>query len=261
VPTGPVARAVTVAGATTYGALQPRGAFGLFLAAMLYPLLVAVIASAQVPGLDLLAVSETLFSTLFLPIILLLVCLVQGVALFRTELEEDTLLYPLKRTVPRPSLVVGKYLGFLLTTLLALLPSALFGIGLAALVGPGPTVGTAGLYEAVVLMTVFAVISYGAIFLLLGLLTRQALLIGLIYGFLWETFVSLLPGPISEGTVVYYLRDIGHQLVPSGALGGSSSSASVASVSLGLLLFAIGCLAVTSIVLRYAEIRPAAAPN
>jgi len=260
-PTGPLTRTLAVAEATTLGTLQGRGALGLALAAMVYPLLVGAIAAESFSSLDLLAAAETLFSALFLPVILLLVCLVQGVSLFRTELEEDTLLYPLKRTVPRASLVIGKYLGFVATTLLALLPSAFLGTALAAALGKGPTVATAGMYEAVVLMTVLGVVAYGSAFLLLGLLTRYALIIGLIYGFLWEAFLSLIPGPISQWTVVYYLRGIGNQLVPSGSLGSSASTASVAGIALAFLLFAVGCLAVTSAMLRYAEIRPAVAPT
>lgn len=259
--TGPVTRTLAVAETTIFGTFQLRGALGLIAAALVYPALVAAIAAGSFPGLDLLAAAETLFSALFLPVILLLVCLVQGVSLFRTELEEDTLLYPLKRTVPRPSLVAGKYLGFLATTLLVLLASALVGIALAAQLGTGPTVATSGMYEAVILMTVLGVVAYGAAFLLLGLLTRYALMIGLVYGFLWETFVSLLPGPIAQYTVVYYLRAVGLQLVPSGALGSSPTTVTLAGVTVGVILFAVGCLTVSSAVLRYAELQPAAAPT
>jgi ABC-2 type transport system permease protein len=261
VPTGPVTRALAVAETTVFAAFQVRGVLGLLGAALLFPALVGAIAVGSFRGLDLLAAAESLFSALFLPVVLLLVCLVQGVSLFRTELEEDTLLYPLKRTVPRPSVVVGKYLGYLGSTLLALLPSAVLGISLAAALGTGPTVATAGLFEAIVLMTVFAVVAYGALFLLLGLLTRYALMIGLVYGFLWEAFVSLLPGPIRTWTVVYYLRGVGYQLVPSGALGSTSSPVTLVGASVGFLLLAVGCLAVASTVLRYAETPSAVAPT
>ena len=89
-PTGPLTRALAVAETTALGMLQGRGAIGLLLAALAFPLLVGVIGAESFPGLDLLAAAETLFSTLFLPVVLLLVCLVQGVSLFRNELEEDT---------------------------------------------------------------------------------------------------------------------------------------------------------------------------
>src|SRR5580700_10738141 len=137
--TDPVTRAFVVAETTLLGARRGTGGQGLAGAALAFPLLVLAIASGNFNGLDLLSAAETLFSTLFLPVVLGLVCLVQGVSLFRTELEDDTLLYPMKRTVPRPSVVVGKYLGFLASTLLALLPSALIGFAIAAALGHGPT--------------------------------------------------------------------------------------------------------------------------
>lgn len=260
-PTGPLARTMVVAEATVFGTLQGSGILALFGSALAFPLLVVLIAAGSFTGLDLLAAAETLFSRLFLPVILLLVCLVQGVALFRTELEEDTLLYPLKRTVPRPSLVAGKYLGFLATTLLALVPSAVFGIALAAAFGHGPTSSSAGLVEAVVLMTVLAVAAYGATFLFLGLLTRSALVIGLVYGFLWEAFISLIPGPIDQWTVVYYLQGIGTRLVPTGSLGSGAASVTVAGATVGLLAFALGSLSGASVVLRYTESRASQAPT
>lgn len=258
---GSVSRALVVAAANIRGTLQGTAWLGLAGAALVYPLLVVAIASAGFSGLDLLSASETLFSGLFLPVILLLVCLVQGVSLFRTELEEDTLLYPLKRTVPRPSLVAGKYLGFLSTTLLGLLPSALAGIALGAILGHGPTVSSAALYEAITLQTVLGTVAYGGAFLLLGLLTRSALVVGLVYGFLWETFVSLIPGPIHQWTMVYYLRGIGFQLVTSGLVGSSTAPVSIPATTFGIVVFALACLAVASLTLRYTETRAAAAPT
>jgi len=260
VATGPIARTLAVAEATVLGTLQGTGGLGLAGAALIFPVLVGAIASASFAGLDLLGAAERLFSALFLPVIVLLVSLVQGAALFRTELEEDTLLYPLKRTVPRPALVVGKYLGFLATTLLALLPSAVLGMALAAAAGRGPTTASPGLLEAVVLLTVLGVAAYGATFLLLGLLSRSALVIGLIYGFLWETFISLIGGPIEQWTVVYYLRGAGLTLVPAGSLGTSAPPAAILPTVAGFAVFAVGCLAAASLVLRYTEARPAVAP-
>ncbi len=258
--TDAVTRTLAVAEATVWGTLQGSAWIGLAGAALVYPVLVAAIASANFAGLDLVGASETLFSALFLPVVLLLVCLVQGVALFRTELEEDTLLYPLKRTVPRPSLVVGKYLGFLVTTLLALVPSAVLGTALAVVWGHGPTSATPGLLEAVVLLTVLGVVAYGATFLFLGLIARPALVIGLVYGFLWETFISLVGGPIEQWTVVYYLRGVGRTLDPTGSLGASVGPVSLLPTVVGFVIFAGACLAVASLVLRYAEARPAVAP-
>ena len=176
------------------------------------------IGSAQLSDVDLLAASESIFSVLFVPVILLMVSLVLGVGLFRGEMEDDTLVYPMSRSIPRRALVAGKYVGYVLAALVFLLPSALVGLAVGVALNLGPQVSLDGLLPGVVVMAVLAVLAYGGFFLLLGLLTRQALVIGLIYGFLWEAFVPLLPGPLKELSLVYYLRAAGGHLVGSGPL-------------------------------------------
>lgn len=254
--TGAISRALAVGETTFVGTFTGTSWIGLALAALAYPALVAVLVGLRVPDVDVLAAAESLYSALFLPVILLLLCLVNGVNLFRSELDEDTLLYPMQRTVPRSAIVAGKYLGFAGATLLVLLPSAVLGTALAAAYGAGPTYATAGLLEALVVVTTLGTLAYGALFLVMGLVTRQALVIGLLYGFIWETFVSQIPGPIRELTVVYYLRGIGSRLAIAGPLGGGPSDVGVAGGSIGLLLTAVMALVVAAFVLRYAELRP-----
>lgn len=259
--TGLGPRIVAVASATFRGAFAGAAGLGIVAAGLVLPLVVGAIASAHFAGLDLLATSETLYSTLFLPVIVLLVCLIVGVGLFRGELEEDTLVYPLNRTLPRPALVVGKYLGFLAAALVVLLPSALFATGLAAAWGSGPTLGSPALLETIALLTVLAVLAYGAFFLLLGLLTRQALVIGLLYGFIWETFVSVIAGPIRQLTIVYYLRGAAASLLSSGPLASGPSGVSVLDAVVGLGLMAAASVAVAAAYLQYVEVVPSAAPG
>jgi ABC-2 type transport system permease protein len=258
--TGFLARVWVVASTAFRASFAGSTGYGVIAAAATYPIIVAGIASAHFAGLDLLATSELLFSTLFLPVILLLVCLILGVGTFRGELEEDTLVYPLNRTVPRPALVFGKYLGFAGAALTILMPAALLGVGLASAVSTGPTVGSPALVQTVVVLTVLAVLTYGAFFLLLGLLTRQALVFGLLYGFIWETFISVVAGPIRTLTIVYHLRGIAAQWMATGPFSGGPTGESAMTGILGLLASAVGCLIVAVVYLQRAEIRPAAAP-
>jgi ABC-2 type transport system permease protein len=261
VPAGTIDRTFVVALATFRGAFAGLRGIAFLFAAVLFPLLLLLIQAAAFTGLDLLGTSESLLSALFLPVILLLVCLVLGVGAFRGELEDDTLVYPLNRTLPRRALAAGKYLGTAAAALCYLLPSTLVGTALAAALGTGPTMASPGLYEAVLLLPAMAILAYTAIFVLLGLLTRYALVIGLLYGFLWETFVSLIPGPIRELTVIYYLRAVGSNLVPSGTLGAGVAPLAPAYGLLGALGMAIGSIVVCALILRFTEIRPAAAPS
>ena len=208
---------VWVVGAATWrGAVTGYRALGLVLVAALYPLILLALASGHRSDIDLVAASEQLYSVLFLPVLLLLVCLVLGAAQFRTEIEEDTLVYPMSRSVPRASLVAGKLLGFILAALAFLLPSALLGPAIGVAFNAGPAESLQGVAAAIGLTTGLAIVAYGSVFVLLGLLTRQALVIGLLYGFFWETFLPLLPGPLKELSVVYYLRALAGHLTVAG---------------------------------------------
>ncbi len=260
-PTSPLERTLVVAAATFRAAFARSSGIGLFFAALLFPLAVLGIDSAHFANLDALATAENLYSGLFLPVVLLLVVLVLGVGLFRKELEEDTLVYPLNRAVARPALVVGKYLGFVAAALAVLLPSALIGLALAAAAGPSDVTRSPGLLQAVVATTGLAVVAYGAYFLLLGLLTRQAVVIGLLYGFLWETFVSQISGPIEQLTVVYYLRGIGARLAPNGPLASGPSAVTLGGGLEGLLLSAAVSVLLAALYLQYVEIRPSPSPT
>ena len=256
----PLVRLGVVTGAAFRASFAGATGYGVIAAGAVYPVIVAGIAAARFAGLDLLATAETLYSTLFLPVILLITSLVLGVAPFRGELEEDTLVYPLNRTVPRPVLVVGKFLGSAAASVSVVLPSALAGTGVAAAWATGPTYGSPALLETVVLVTVLAAVTYGAIFLLLGLLTRQALVVGLLFGFIWETFVSVIAGPIRTLTVVYHLRGIAAGLMTTGPFANGPTGMSVLGGSVGLLLGAVGAVVLAGVYLQYAEIRPGAAP-
>ena len=245
-----------VAVATWRGNVAGYRALGLLGVAGRYPLLILVLASGHRTEVDLLSASEQLYSVLFLPVLLLLVCLVLGVAQFRSEIEEDTLVYPMMRSVPRASLVAGKLLGFLGAALVFLLPSTLLGPAIAVGLNVGPTVSLQGVLPALLLTCSLAALAYGAIFLLLGLITRQALVIGLLYGFFWESFVPLLPGPLKELSVVYYLRSIAGRLTVAGPLAapgvGPDWPADV------LILAGVGAVAAVMawVYLLRAEIRP-----
>ena len=253
-------RVGVVAYATWRGALVGRRGVGLGLVAAVFPLIVAAISSGHRTDIDLLAASEELYSALFLPVLLLLVCLVLGVSVFRGEIEDDTIIYPAMRSLPRPALVVGKYLGFVGAALAFLLPAAALGPAIGIVLNAGPEVDATGVATTLLVTTVVAVLSYGAFFLWLGLISRQALVIGLIYGFFWETFVPLLPGPLKELTLVYYLREIGGHLTTGGPFASTPHLVGL-TASVGVpVAFAAAVVTLACVYISEAELRSAPSP-
>jgi ABC-2 type transport system permease protein len=256
----PAGRLTAIAWTTFRGCLSGRRAIALILLGALYPAVVIGLAAASSSGANLVAESEQVFSALFLPIMLLIVALVLGVAQFRTEIEEDTLVYLTSRSVPRATIVVGKYAGTVLAAAIVLVPSALVGSALGVAYNLAPSASSQGLYAAVLAMSLAAIAAYTAFFLLLGLLTRHALPIGLFYGFIWETFVSQLPGPIKQATIVYYLRALGASYVTSGPLA-SPAPIPPASVALGVVGLVALVIVLTSACLEWIERRPVPSPQ
>jgi ABC-2 type transport system permease protein len=227
---------------------------GLALLAVCPALIVAAIAGSGGGVANTESAAQTLFEGLTIRIVIGLVVLVVAIGQFRDEIEQDTLTYLTSRSAERPDIVVGKYLGAVGASLCFLLPAAVLPLLVAGLAGapPPPTAVT----EAVLAITLLATLAWSAIFLTLGLLTRNALILGLIYLFLWEELALGLPGDFPKLTVLYYLLNLSNDLVASGPLSGLESGLSTASAVAGPIVVALVFVAFTAIRFRTAETAP-----
>jgi ABC-2 type transport system permease protein len=114
--------------------------------------------------------------------------LIIGTGVIAPEIDEGTIIYLLAKPVGRHTIVVTKLaVAVACATLFAAVPSLLAGLimtgtddGLAVAYGVGALVGG---------------IAYCAVFLLLGVVTRHAVVIGLLYALLWESLIGgYVPG-------------------------------------------------------------------
>jgi len=149
-----------------------------------------------------------LYHALLVRVILFFGCLALFLNLVRGEVEERTLHYLLLTPVPRPLMVIAKYVAavgsasllFGATTvgsfLLVHIPE---GIGSAF---TGPALVQLGSYLA---MTVLGCMGYGGFFLLLGSVLRSPGPLVAFY-FAWEWFEFLLPPMLKQVSVVHYLK-------------------------------------------------------
>jgi len=216
-------------------------------------ILLALVAARSAPGV-LGNEAQTLFLILTLPVVVIVVMLILAVAQFRNEIDDDTLTYLASRSIPRGGIVVGKYLGSVAAASLLLVPAALAPVALA--VAAGAAAPPAGVVGALVAMTVLACVAYGALFLLLGLLTSWALLYGLLLGFLWEELLRRLPGSVPHLTIAFYLRSLAADLVTAGPLSGFPTAVPTFDAVAGPVLAAVVFLAVAVAAIRYVELVP-----
>jgi ABC-type transport system involved in multi-copper enzyme maturation permease subunit len=142
-------------------------------------------------------------------VIVPLVALVMASAVVAEEIEDRTITYLFTRPIPRPAILIGRWMAAALP--LALLLCAAAELVVRLLEGTGNAEKTLewmpeGLHASILQTVVMGGLVYSALFASAGALFRRPMLIGLGYTFVYEGFLGNLPGANQKATVVYYLR-------------------------------------------------------
>lgn len=158
-----------------------------------------------------------------------LMCLLIGTGVIGPEIDDGSIVYLLAKPVPRRSILLGKLGVALATTLVfAVLPIA---IG-AALAGDDGLRLTA----AYGLAALLAGIAYTTIFVALSVLTRNAVIIGLLYALLWESVLGgYVPG-VRDVSVRQWALAPAERLLGADASGWGVESAVTVPVGVTLLV-------------------------
>jgi ABC-2 type transport system permease protein len=133
-------------------------------------------------------VSAGVLGGLVLGTVVPLLGLIVGTGVIATEIDDGSIVYLLAKPIPRSTIVVTKVLVAIgCLAVFAALPTLLAGMaisGFAARLPVGFAVGAMA-----------ASVAYAAVFLLLGVVTRHAVVVGLLYALLWESLVgNFIPG-------------------------------------------------------------------
>lgn len=195
------------------------------IAVALVPVLVgfvAVMLAVTAGGADRSDAYATLGGEL-LVLVLALVGLVLGVNAFGDERDEGTLGLLLATTVPRPRIVLTKYAAAFAVTWIACLPATLGCLWLAT--ATDLSFGTA--VWSLLLTSLLAAAAYSAVFVLLSLVLRRAILVGLAYLVLWE-------GLLAGATTAFRNLSIGAYASRIGAAPWDDPPFAVADVSVGV---------------------------
>lgn len=150
------------------------------------------------------AVFDVIVGRLFVRFIVPVLGILYGTALIADEVEDRTLTYLFTRPISRASVLVGKYVAYLVCTLLFTLPALMivyFVLVPAAEIGAGFPGLLLGLGIVAVGLAV-----YGSVFAFVGARLARPLVIGLVFVFGWEPVVMLVPGYLRHFTVAYYLQ-------------------------------------------------------
>lgn len=129
-----------------------------------------------------------------------------GTALIADEVEDKTITYLFTRPIPRSAVLLGKFLAYLVCTVLLVLPSVILVFFLIVPIGGG-SIGAA--FPPLVKdlgMLAIGLAAYGAVFALVGTRLKRPLVAGLVFSFGWEPAVLLFPGYLKRLTVAYYMQ-------------------------------------------------------
>lgn len=173
-----------------------------------------------------------------------------GTALIADEVEDKTITYLFTRPLSRGAVLVGKYLAYLVSTGLVVLPSVMLVFFLVVPV-LGGEIGSAfpSLVTDLALLALGLAV-YGALFALVGAWFKRPLLMGLVFIFGWEPIMVVVPGYMKRLTVSYYLQGLVPHAMPQEGLVSTILSIlqanevfpSAAMSVLGLGTILVGCL-------------------
>ncbi|MER5735046.1 ABC transporter permease [Streptomyces sp. NPDC002262] len=175
----------------TVARLTYRALLGRRRAAILFllPGLLLIIAAAvrAINGADD-QVAADLLGGFALATMVPLIGVIAGTGAIGPEIDDGSIVYLLSKPVKRPTIIVTKLIvAIAVTMVFSAVPTLIAGF---ILNGNGQQVAVAYTVAALV-----ASIAYSALFLLLGTISRHAVVIGLVYALVWEAlFGSLIAG-------------------------------------------------------------------
>lgn len=173
--------------------------------AVLYRVLAATHGRPPLGPADLYALMVAIY---WVRNVLPLAALFYATSLIADEVEGRTLTYLLTRPLTRASIFAGKFAAYLATTFTLALPAAVATFFILMTAPGAPALGPAAadlLRDLGVML--LALVAYGALFALGGVLLKRPVIPGLLFLYGWELLANL-PGYLPRFTLTAWLRSL-----------------------------------------------------
>ncbi|HEK85957.1 MAG TPA: ABC transporter permease [Candidatus Aminicenantes bacterium] len=164
-------------------------------------------------------VFQNILMTFFLQFLIIILALFYGSSIVSEELEGKTWPYLSSRPVSQAAIIVGKYLAYLSLTSIMLVSAVVISYLILNLDQDFhlADLGTVVRYSAVLFLGLAAYLSF---FTFLGTWLKKPILVGLAFGFGWESIIQYFPGSTQKLSIAHYLKSILPQYTTaSGKLG------------------------------------------
>ncbi|WP_240136923.1 ABC transporter permease [Streptomyces sp. MUM 178J] len=199
----------TVARLTYRAVLGRRRAAILFVLPAL--LLAIAVAVRTFNGVDDQVAADVL-GGFALAVMVPLIGVIAGTGAIGPEIDDGSIVYLLAKPVKRPTIIVTKLtVAIAVTMVFSAVPTLIAGF---ILNGNGQQVAMAYTVAALV-----ASIAYSALFLLLGTVSRHAVVIGLVYALVWETLFGSLVSGARTLSVQQWALSLAERIAGEGLIG------------------------------------------
>jgi ABC-2 type transport system permease protein len=196
----------TVVADITYRAMLGRKRIWLLI--LLPVSLIAIAAVLRLIGAADESTAVTLMTTFAIGTVLPLLGLIAGTGVIAPEIEDGTIIHLLSKPISRPVIAVTKFA--VAASLMAVFAAVPTFLAAYLLIG-----GESRVAYGFALGALFGGVAYAAVFLLLGVLTRHAVTVGVIYALLWEGLVGgFVPGA-RQFSIQQWARSIADQVSTS----------------------------------------------
>ncbi len=176
----------------------------------------------------------------YIGLVLPLAALFYATALVADEIEGKTITYLFTRPIGRDAILTGKFASYLATTVSLALPPLVVTFFLLATADGGHVGASVGDLFVDLGVVVLALLSYGALFTLMGVVLRRPMILGLAFIFVWE-WLYRVPGYMPRFTLTAYLRSLSPHHVVEEGLGGLFLQVQPVGLSLAVLALASAC--------------------
>ncbi|HGJ65011.1 TPA: ABC transporter permease [bacterium] len=184
----------------------------------------------------------------YLLFVSILVSLFYGTAVVGDEVDNKTIVYLFTRPIPKYSIIIGKYLTYIVGVILIVVPPILINF---LIISTDSDMSsdfrtTLDIFGKQLGVIILSLVVYGSIFTFFGARLRHAMIIGLLFAFGWEKIMLVVPGIVRKASIVHYLLSIfpidpsfheAIERVSKGTFSGVSSS--IITISIVTIIFLV----------------------
>jgi ABC-type Na+ efflux pump permease subunit len=155
---------------------------------------------------------------LFLRFIVPILGIFYGTSLIADEVEDKTITYLFTRPISRSAVLLGKFLAYIASTVLIVLPAVMVIFFLVVPIGGGAIASAFPDLLRNLLLLALGLCVYGGLFAAVGAWIKRPVLFGLFFAFGWENFALALPGYLKHFTVAFYVQGLVQTAMPGDSL-------------------------------------------